>query len=117
MTLYPGAKDTFVNPQSTDTMDSETVPHDVQHANLNDAVAALQNRVGITASADATSLDYQVNQLLQAIFNLNGNGTMRFKNGQLQFWDTGYAANTPSTPWAAVICNNGVINLSAPIAT
>ena len=41
-TAYPGAIDTFVNPTATDPMDSGTVPHATQHANVNDAVAAMQ---------------------------------------------------------------------------
>jgi hypothetical protein len=41
-------------------MDSVTVPHATQHADLNDAVEALEAKVGVDGSAVTTSLDYQV---------------------------------------------------------
>ena len=59
-TAFPTALDAFINPSETDTLDSATVPHAAQHANANDAIAALQAKVGITGSTDATSLDYRV---------------------------------------------------------
>src|SRR5678816_3141740 len=60
MTLFPGAIDTFQNPQPFDNLDSVTVPHAQQHDNINDAVAALEAKVGIDSSADTNSLDYKV---------------------------------------------------------
>lgn len=44
---YPNALDTFVNPTANDRLDSSTVPHHLQHANLNDAVEAIQTVIGI----------------------------------------------------------------------
>jgi len=44
---YPASLDNFVNPVANDTLDSATVPHAAQHANLNDAVEAMQTVVGI----------------------------------------------------------------------
>jgi hypothetical protein len=44
-------------------MDSVTVPHATQHTNLNDAVEALQSKVGVDGSAVTTSLDYQLNDI------------------------------------------------------
>lgn len=46
-TSYPGSLDNFINPTATDTLNSTTVPHHQQHANLNDAVEALQTVLGI----------------------------------------------------------------------
>lgn len=46
-TLYPSGLDNFINPTATDTLNSATVPHHQQHANLNDAVEALQTVLGI----------------------------------------------------------------------
>jgi hypothetical protein len=44
---YPGALDSFTNPTSTDAMDaSAALYHDVQHANINDAVEAVQAELG-----------------------------------------------------------------------
>ena len=61
-TNFPGSLDSFTNPSATDAMDSVTVPHATQHADLNDAVEALQAKVGVDGSAVTTSLDYKVAQ-------------------------------------------------------
>lgn len=57
-TSFPGAFDAFVNPGANDLV--TVVSHAAQHDNINDAVAALEAKVGITNSADAASLDYKV---------------------------------------------------------
>ena len=44
-TSYPGAIDAFVNPTSADTLSNP--PHDGQHANINDAVEAIETELGI----------------------------------------------------------------------
>lgn len=59
-TNFPTSLDAFTNPSATDAMDSVTVPHATQHADLNDAVEALQAKVGVDSSAVTTSLDYKV---------------------------------------------------------
>lgn len=55
---FPTSIDTLTNPQSTDTLDSPS--HSSQHSDLNDAVEALEAKVGVDSSAVATSLDYKV---------------------------------------------------------
>lgn len=45
-TSYPSGLDAWTNPTSTDTLDSATVPHDVQHANANDAIEAIEAELG-----------------------------------------------------------------------
>ena len=46
-TNYPNSLDTLINPTSTDTLNSITVPHHLQHANANDAIEAVQTVLGI----------------------------------------------------------------------
>ncbi len=58
--LYPTALDTFTNPTEHDNTNSATVPHWDQHADANDAIEALQAKVGIDGSADTDSLDYKI---------------------------------------------------------
>jgi hypothetical protein len=60
-TSFPAAKDDFVNPQSTDSV--QTVSHAAQHANANDAIEALETKVGVNNSTDPASIDYKVKQL------------------------------------------------------
>lgn len=57
-TNFPTSLDALSNPVSTDTLASPD--HAVQHSNVNDAVEALQTKVGITSSTDTASLDYKV---------------------------------------------------------
>lgn len=83
-TSYPEAKDTLTNPVAGDSLSSPS--HSQQHANANDAIEALQTKVGIDGSEDINSIDYklstlesQVNSIgdltttTETIFGLEGN--------------------------------------------
>ena len=59
-TNFPTSLDTLTNPTSSDSLSSPS--HSAQHANVNDAVEALQAKVGVDGSAVTTSLDYKVAQ-------------------------------------------------------
>ena len=54
MTTYPGSLDSFTNPLSTDTLatagGSTAIPHANQHANLNDAVLAIQTKLNTSGN-------------------------------------------------------------------
>lgn len=62
---YPSDLDNFPNPQSTDLLDnaSPTLDHWTQHANINDAVEALEAKVGVDGSAVTTSFDYKLGEI------------------------------------------------------
>jgi hypothetical protein len=60
-TNFPTSLDTLTNPTSSDSLNSPS--HSAQHANVNDAVEALQVKVGIDSSADTSSLEYRIAQL------------------------------------------------------
>lgn len=57
-TNFPTSLDTLTNPTSTDTLNSPS--HASQHANANDAIEALQAKVGANSSAVQTSHDYKL---------------------------------------------------------
>jgi hypothetical protein len=57
-TSFPSGLDSFTNPTAVDTLDSP--PHDQQHADANDAIEALQAKVGVDGSAVTTSHDYML---------------------------------------------------------
>ena len=57
-TNFPASLDTLTNPTSSDSLSSPS--HSAQHANVNDAVEALQAKVGVDSSAVTSSLDYKV---------------------------------------------------------
>ena len=60
-TCYPSVLDSFTNPTAVDTLDSP--PHDTQHADANDAIEALQAKVGVNSSAVTTSHEYRINSI------------------------------------------------------
>ena len=60
-TAYPTGLDAFTNPTATSTLVAPS--HADQHADANDAIEALEAKVGITSSAVVTSLDYIVRNL------------------------------------------------------
>ena len=60
-TNFPNSLDNLTNPASTDPTDAPS--HSQQHTNANDAIEALEAKVGINGSSNSTSLDYRVSQL------------------------------------------------------
>jgi hypothetical protein len=57
---FPTSLDALSNPTSTDGLNNPS--HSGQHADANDAIEALEAKVGINGSAVSTSLDYLVTQ-------------------------------------------------------
>jgi len=60
-TSFPSSLDSFTNPTAVDTLDSP--PHDTQHADANDAIEALEAKVGVNGSAVTTSHEYRINSI------------------------------------------------------
>ena len=58
---YPGSLDNFTNPTSASPINSPS--HADQHSNANDAIEALEAKVGSNNSAVTTSHDYKIAQL------------------------------------------------------
>ena len=84
-TSFPTNLDTLSNPASTD----ELTGHAQQHTNANDAIEALQIKIGINDSANVNSLDYKISTLegqvsnigdlttaTEALFGLEGNNNL-----------------------------------------
>lgn len=74
-TLYPAQLDNFVNPTATDKLNSNTVPHAKQHADLNDAVEAMQTVIGINPAGSHLTVKDRIIAAESAIVaqsNLNG---------------------------------------------
>ena len=57
-TSFPSGLDALTNPTSADGLNSPD--HAGQHADVNDAIEALEAKVGVNGSAVVTSLDYKV---------------------------------------------------------
>jgi hypothetical protein len=60
-TNFPTSLDSLTNPQGTDSV--AAVPHAAQHANANDAIEALEAKVGANNSSVTTSIDYRIRAL------------------------------------------------------
>jgi hypothetical protein len=68
-TSFPTSKDNLSNPAATD----ELTGHAAQHANANDAIEAIENVLGVTNSADSSTITYKVNNLSTAVANITNN--------------------------------------------
>jgi len=95
-TNFPTSLDSLSNPNATDKLNNPA--HSTQHASLNDAVEALEAKVGADSSAVVTSLDYQIN-------NITGEVPI----GGIILW----SGATAAIPTHYVICDgtNGTPNL------
>lgn len=74
-TNFPTALDDFTNPTAADMLSAIAVLHSAQHANNNDAIEALEAKVGVDDSAVVTSLDYRVKQLETSPAGAGGSDT------------------------------------------
>ena len=61
-TNFPTSLDTFINPTATDKV--SVVSHSGQHTNINDAVTALEVKVGINGSLVQTTHDYKLSEVI-----------------------------------------------------
>lgn len=125
-TNFPTSLDTFTNPAGTD--DVSAVLHSEQHSNHNDAIEALEAKVGVNSSAVPTSLDYRVAALeagAPVAFNDITSGTnttaaMVMGNGaSLAATGTGTIAATSvlnATLATALTVNTGSVTLTGNVA-
>lgn len=70
-TSFPDSLDNLSNPSATD----ELAGHAQQHANANDAIEALQTKIGIDGSTDTGSIDYKINELESQFETLSSSST------------------------------------------
>lgn len=60
---FPGGLDNFTNPTASDTLDSATVPHATQHANVNDAVEAIESTLGVNPQGASATVVARLNAI------------------------------------------------------
>jgi hypothetical protein len=83
-TNFPTSLDSLTNPISTDKLNNPS--HSAQHANINDAVEALQTKVGVNSSAVTTTLDYKVTQVEGKVLPAGGAaGQVLIKNSATNY--------------------------------
>lgn len=80
-TAFPTGLDTLTNPTATDKV--AVVSHASQHANANDAIEALQAKVGANGSAVTTSHDYKLSEVTGADKTVGKTATQTLTNKTL----------------------------------
>ncbi len=65
MSDYPGQIDSFVNPTDSDTLDDP--PHDAQHADVNNAIVAVQNELGINPRGSFASVRQRLDEEISGL--------------------------------------------------
>ena len=68
---FPTSLDSLTNPTASDKLNSVSVPHATQHSDVNDAIEALEAKVGVDGSAVATSHDYKISAVETDVTNIN----------------------------------------------
>lgn len=89
-TNFPTSLDALTNPTATDKVD--VVSHADQHANANDAIEALETKVGVDSSAVTTSHDYKLSGVADGDKTASLTGSETFTNKTL----TSPILNTPT---------------------
>lgn len=67
-TTFPAQLDAFVNPQGTDSV--QLVSHALQHSKVNDALYAIELKLGITGSQDTSSIENRLTTLKSFVDNI-----------------------------------------------
>lgn len=80
-TNFPTSLDSFVDP--TPTSSEATISHSGQHSNANDAIAALEAKVGANGSAVTTTTDYKLSTIPAADKAVSKTGTETLTNKTL----------------------------------
>lgn len=70
-TNYPSNIDHLINPSGTDQLSAPS--HSEQHSNANDAIEALQTKVGTDNSQDPSSLTYKISSIETLLGDLDNN--------------------------------------------
>jgi hypothetical protein len=91
-TSYPSGLDNFSNPTSTSKLGDSGVVHHEQHANSNDAIEAIQAKLGANNSSVVTSIDYRVRYL-------ENNPTLPSQSGNIGKYLT---TDGSSASWATI---------------
>jgi len=82
---FPTSLDSLPNPTGSDLMENATaaLDHDVQHSNANDAIEALEAKVGINGSAVTTTHDYKLSGVTGSDKAVSKTGTETLTNKTL----------------------------------
>lgn len=112
---FPTSLDSFTNP--TATSDTNLVPHATQHSNANEAILALEAKVGINNSSVNSSLDY----LLKNASSSNPGHKHTLANGATDvtatYTELNYVSGVTSAIQTQLNTLTSNVALKAPIAS
>lgn len=96
MINFPTTLDSLPNPTSTDLLENATteLDHDQQHSNANDAIEALEAKVGINSSAVNTSHDFKLSGVLTGDKAVSKTGTETLTNKTLSAPQFNFGSDT-----------------------
>lgn len=66
-TNFPTSLDNIENPGAVDKLNTPRVLHHQQHTDANDAIEAIETKVGIDFSENTNTIDYAINQIFTII--------------------------------------------------
>ena len=98
-TNFPATLDNFANPQGTDSM----AGHAALHGNVNDALEAIQTKVGVDGSNNPNSLDYKIAAVQNQLNSLDAENTLELLglDGNNDLTITGIENKTAIDNWSA----------------
>lgn len=100
-TNFPASLDNLNNPGSTDSLSG----HAALHGNVNDAIEAMQAKIGIDGSSNSNSIDYKVSQLESQLSDLDSQSDATLEllglEGNNDLTITGIENKTAVDTWAA----------------
>lgn len=110
---FPTSLDTLTNPSSSDTLDSPS--HSGQHSDINDAVEALETKVGVNNSAVNTTHDFKLSGISDGDYASSIAGTETLTNKTL----TSPVINSPTGDVATITGTQTLTNktLTLPVFT
>lgn len=100
-TNFPNSLDNLNNPNATDSM----AGHAALHGNVNDAIEAIQAKLGTNNSSDTNSVDYKITQIESQLLNLDDQSDSIIEllglNGNNDLTITGIENKTVVDTWSA----------------
>lgn len=116
MTAFPTSLDSFTNPNASTPLNSSTAPHAGQHANANDAIEAIEAKVGVNGSTVTNSLDYLVKTATSPGHTHNGGVTLAPTQSQ-EVHSLGLGTPAKSTLGSIAIKSQGATTVASVTLT
>ena len=100
-TNFPASLDNLNNPNGTDSM----AGHAALHGNVNDAIEAIQAKIGVDGSNNPNSLDYKISAVESQLFDLDNQSDATLEllglDGNNDLTITGIENKTTIDTWSA----------------